>query len=87
MFNLKLWDRAKSSPIVESEKANSYMWLYASGADSLNGNIPDSVIPNIVLYDYHNSRAERAIKPFVIGRNYVQFPVMCSNPPLLYRPR
>ena len=44
------------------------MWLYASGADSLNGNIPDSVIPNIVLYDYHNSRAERAIKPFVIGR-------------------
>lgn len=27
-----------------------------------------------------NNRAERAVKPFVIGRNYVQFPVMCSNP-------
>jgi hypothetical protein len=26
-----------------------------------------------------NNRAERAVKPFVIGRNYVQFPVMCSN--------
>jgi transposase len=25
-----------------------------------------------------NNRAERAVKPFVIGRNYVQFPVMCS---------
>jgi len=25
-----------------------------------------------------NNRAERAIKPFVIGRNYVQFPIMCS---------
>jgi transposase len=30
--------------------------------------------------DIDNNRSERAIKPFVMGRNYVQFPVMCSNP-------
>ncbi|MCL1084254.1 IS66 family transposase [Shewanella psychromarinicola] len=26
-----------------------------------------------------NNRAERTVKPFVIGRNYVQFPVMLSS--------
>jgi hypothetical protein len=33
------------------------MWLYASGADSPSGNISDTDTPNIVLYDYHKSRA------------------------------
>jgi transposase len=59
--------------VVESEKANSYMWLYASGADSLAGNTPDTEIPNIVLYDYHNSRAGRCAVDFLKGYNgYLQ---------------
>jgi transposase len=29
-------------------------------------------------FNIDNNRAERAIKPFVIGRNYVQFPVMLN---------
>ena len=43
------------------------MWLYASGADSLAGNIPDTGIPNIVLYDYHNSRAGQCAVNFLNG--------------------
>jgi len=59
--------------VVESEKVNSYMWRYASGADSPNGNIPDTVIPNIVLYDYHNSRAGQCAVDFLDGYNgYLQ---------------
>jgi hypothetical protein len=26
-----------------------------------------------------NILAENAIRPFAVGRNYVQFPVMCTN--------
>ena len=59
--------------VVESDKATSYMWLYASGADSPAGNIPDTEIPNIVLYDYHNSRAGQCAVDFLKGYNgYLQ---------------
>ncbi|AGP90745.1 IS66 family transposase [Alteromonas mediterranea] len=59
--------------VVESEKATSYMWLYTSGADSPNGNISDAEIPNIVLYDYHNSRAGQCAVDFLDGYNgYLQ---------------
>ncbi len=53
--------------VVESEKVNSYMWLYASGADSPIGNISGTEIPNIVLYDYHNSRAGQCAVNFLKG--------------------
>ncbi len=53
--------------VVESEKVNSYMWLYASGADSPIGNILGTEIPNIVLYDYHNSRAGQCAVDFLKG--------------------
>jgi hypothetical protein len=59
--------------VVESEKANSYMWLYTSGADSPSGNIPDTETPNIVLYDYHNNRAGQCAVGFLGGDNgYLQ---------------
>lgn len=53
--------------VVKSEKVNSYMWLYASGADSPTGNILGTEIPNIVLYDYHNSRAGQCAVDFLKG--------------------
>ena len=53
--------------VVESEKVNSYMWLYASGADTPIGNISGTEIPNIVLYDYHNSRAGQCAVDFLKG--------------------
>ena len=59
--------------VVSSEKANSYMWLYARGADSPAGNIPDTAILNIVLYDYHNSLAGQCAVDFLRGYNgYLQ---------------
>ena len=42
--------------VVESEKANIYMWLYARSADSSACNLSGTKTPNIVLYDHHNSR-------------------------------
>ena len=53
--------------VVETEKANSYMWLYACGADSPSGNMPGTETANIVLYDYHNSRAGRCAVDFLKG--------------------
>lgn len=43
--------------VVDSGKSTSYMWLYATGVDSPQATITGSAIHNIVLYDYHNSRA------------------------------
>ena len=43
------------------------MWLYATGADSPQATITGSAIPNIVLYDYHNSRAGRCAVDFLDG--------------------
>lgn len=40
--------------VVKSDKVKSYMWLYCTGTDSPK---PHSTIRNIVLYDYHDSRA------------------------------
>ena len=42
--------------VVSEDKTKCYMWLYATGADSPEGKIKDNTIPNIVLYDYRNSR-------------------------------
>ncbi len=43
------------------------MWLYATGADSPEGKVPGCDIPNIVLYDYHNSRAGQCAVGFLTG--------------------
>jgi len=51
--------------VVYADKATSYMWLYATGADSPQATITGSAIPNIVLYDYHNSRAGRCAVDFL----------------------
>ena len=49
------------------------MWLYASGADLPSDNIPDTATSNIVLYDYHNSRAGQCAVDFLNGYNgYLQ---------------
>lgn len=59
--------------VIDSDKANSYMWLYACGADSPAGKIAGSDIPNIVLYDNHNSRAGQCAVDFLKGYNgYLQ---------------
>ena len=40
--------------VIHSEKVKSYMWLYCTGTDSP---VENSITPNIVLFDYQNSRA------------------------------
>ena len=56
--------------VVKSDKVNSYMWVYCSGADSPR---PDNPIPNIVLYDYHNSRAASCVVDYLDGyEGYLQ---------------
>lgn len=48
-------------------KSKSYMWLYASGADSPDGKLTGTVIPNIVLYDYNISRAAQVAVDYLDG--------------------
>ena len=50
--------------VMNEDKATSYMWVYATGADSPNGKIKDTAIPNIVPFDYHNSRAGQCAVEF-----------------------
>ena len=42
---------------MSDNKSKSYIWLYASGADSHEGKLSGTDIPNIVLNDYNASRA------------------------------
>ncbi len=50
--------------VVKSDKVNSYMWVYCAGGDSPDANNP---IPNIVLYDFHNSRAAACVVDYLDG--------------------
>ncbi|MGL5292006.1 MAG: IS66 family transposase [Vibrionaceae bacterium] len=50
--------------VLQSEKTNSYMWVYCSGRDSPD---PTSLSKNIVLYDFHDSRAGRCASDFLQG--------------------
>jgi len=50
--------------VVSSNKVKSYMWLYCTDTDSPN---PISNIPNIVLYDYQNSRAGPGVMDYLDG--------------------
>ncbi|QDF67598.1 IS66 family transposase [Shewanella sp. SNU WT4] len=47
--------------VLKADKLTSYMWLYCCGDDSPKGNT------NIVLYDYHNSRAGQCAVDFLEG--------------------
>ncbi len=53
--------------VVGDNKSKSYMWLYASGADSPEGKLTVTVIPNIVLYDYNISRAGQVVVDYLEG--------------------
>jgi len=47
--------------VIKAEKATSYMWVYCCGSDRR------SEKTNIVLYDYHNSRAAQCTIDFLDG--------------------
>ncbi|WP_188927316.1 IS66 family transposase, partial [Shewanella algicola] len=47
--------------VLKADKLTSYMWLYCCGDDSPKGST------NIVLYDYHNSRAGQCAVDFLEG--------------------
>jgi transposase len=56
--------------VIGEDKTTCYMWLYCCGTDSPNNNSPDagsSPMPNIVLYDYQNSRAGLCAADFLDG--------------------
>jgi len=47
--------------VIKAEKTTSYMWVYCCGSDSASNST------NIVLYDYHNSRAAQCAIDFLDG--------------------
>jgi transposase len=47
--------------VIKAEKATSYMWVYCCGCDRASDKT------NIVLYDYHNSRAAQCAIDFLDG--------------------
>jgi transposase len=51
--------------VVKEDKAKCYMWVYCTGTDSPGNNHTD--IPNIVLYDYHASRAGKCAVDYLQG--------------------
>ena len=53
--------------VVSDNKSKSYMRLYASGADSPEGKLSGTDIPNIVLYDYNASRAGQVAIDYLGG--------------------
>jgi transposase len=53
--------------VINSEKTKSYMWVYCSGSDKPRG----GKIPNIVLFDYHNSRAASCVVDYL--GDYTQY--------------
>lgn len=53
--------------VLKEDKANCYMWLYATGTDAPNNLDLPNIIPNIVLYDYHASRAGQCAVDFLDG--------------------
>ncbi len=60
--------------VIHEDKNRCYMWVYCTGSDSL----PDKTVtkdppPNIVLYDYQNSRAGRCARDYLDGyQGYLQ---------------
>lgn len=56
--------------VIKEDRKSCYMWVYCSGKDSPDSN---SLIPNIVLYDFQPSRAGECPVRFLSGYNgYLQ---------------
>lgn len=53
--------------VVSDNKSKSYMWVYATGADSPEGKLVTTDIPHIILFDYHASRAGQCAVDFLDG--------------------
>jgi transposase len=53
--------------VIGETKTTCYMWLYCCGTDSPQTKPRDSGIPNIVLYDYQNSRRGQCAADFLDG--------------------
>lgn len=53
--------------VLASEKSKCYMWLYCTGTDSPGNSAQATSNPNIVLYDYHASRASACAIEFLQG--------------------
>ena len=59
--------------VVGDNKSKSYMWLYATGADSPEGKLTGTDVPHIVLFDYHASRAGQCAVDYLNGyQGYLQ---------------
>jgi transposase len=50
--------------VIHEDKTNCYMWLYCCGRDAPPDDIKNKP-PNIVLYDYHNSRSGQCAQDFL----------------------
>ena len=53
--------------VLASEKSKCYMWLYCTGTDSPGNSAQATSNQNIVLYDYHASRASACAIEFLQG--------------------
>ncbi|MEP0177769.1 MAG: IS66 family transposase [Paraglaciecola sp.] len=59
--------------VVSENKAKCYMWVYISGADSSEGALPNTDIPNTVLYDYQSNCAGQCAGDYLQGySSYLQ---------------
>jgi hypothetical protein len=60
--------------VIHEDKNRCYMWIYCTGRDSPpNKSVGKDPPPNIVLYDYQNSRAGRCAKDYLQGyQGYLQ---------------
>jgi transposase len=59
--------------VIREDKHHCYMWVYCTGTDSPPTNPHSTDPPNIVLYDYQNSRAGHCAKDYLRGyQGYLQ---------------
>ena len=60
--------------VIHEDKNRCYMWVYCTGRDSPpDKNADQDLPPNIVLYDYQNSRAGHCPRDYLNGyRGYLQ---------------
>jgi len=60
--------------VIHEDKNRCYMWVYCTGSDSpADKTVTKDPPPNIVLYDYQNSRAGRCARDYLDGyQGYLQ---------------
>lgn len=49
--------------VIHEDKSKCYMWVYCTGTDSPNDQ--QAQYPNIVLYDYHNTRSGQCVQDYL----------------------